>query len=230
MAVPSVKGAAPVRRPTGVRLGFTLLLLLVSVLIPFIVFEELARDVRASGPGQSWDVPALQAIHRHATPAQDRIALWVSTAFSGWGTGFVALVVGVELLRRRRKREVQFVAASVVGANLLAAGAKLYFRRLRPELWEPIRRYTGFAFPSGHATSSLAFGLSMVLLAWPTRWRWPVLAACTVLVAAVGLSRLYLGAHYPSDVLAGWSASTMWVGSLRWLFGLRRFGERAWMR
>jgi undecaprenyl-diphosphatase len=49
------------------------------------------------------------------------------------------------------------------------------------------------------------------LLAWPTRWRWPALALAAAFVVLVGYSRVYLGVHFPSDILAGWMAATAWV-------------------
>jgi membrane-associated phospholipid phosphatase len=53
--------------------------------------------------------------------------------------------------------------------------------------------------------------LAMTLLCWPTRWRWPVITASALFVVLVGLSRIYLGVHYPSDILAGWTAAIAWT-------------------
>jgi undecaprenyl-diphosphatase len=72
-----------------------------------------------------------------------------------------------------------------------------------------------FGFPSGHAMASMALGTVVTVLAWRTRWRWPVLALSVVFVLAVSGSRLYLGVHYPSDVVAAWLASLAWVLGLR---------------
>ena len=59
---------------------------------------------------------------------------------------------------------------------------------------------------------SMAVVAALVTLTWGTRWRWAVVAFGALFVALVGLSRLYLGVHYPSDVLTGWLASLAWVG------------------
>jgi undecaprenyl-diphosphatase len=72
-----------------------------------------------------------------------------------------------------------------------------------------------FSFPSGHAMQSMAVGAALVILLWETRWRYVALLLSASFVLAVGLSRIYLGVHYPSDILAGWAASVAWVVGLR---------------
>ena len=79
----------------------------------------------------------------------------------------------------------------------------------------------GFSFPSGHAMSNMAFGYALTLVFWHTRWRWPVAALGLGWGLAVGLSRIYLGVHYPSDVLAGFAASVAWVAGLYLILGRR---------
>ena len=70
------------------------------------------------------------------------------------------------------------------------------------------------SFPSGHGTGSFAFAAASVWLAWRTRWRLAVLLAAAAFVVGVGLSRVYFGVHYPSDVLAGWCVSLAWFALL----------------
>src|SRR5690606_20385315 len=106
---------------------------------------------------------------------------------------------------RRRFRESIFAAAALGGSALLNIATKQFFARARPALWESIAPETSYSFPSGHAMGSMTLAVVLVLLAWPTRWRWAALAAMAFFVAMVGLSRMYLGVHYPSDILAGWA-------------------------
>jgi membrane-associated phospholipid phosphatase len=77
------------------------------------------------------------------------------------------------------------------------------------------------SFPSGHAVGSMAVVATLVVLLWPTRHRWTVVVAGSVFAAAVGASRVYLGFHFPSDVLAGWSWAVAWTAAM-WLLVLRR--------
>src|SRR5690606_4052086 len=106
------------------------------------------------------------------------------------------------LLALRRWRHAVFAAVATGGSALLNIAAKQLFARDRPSLWESIAPETSYSFPSGHAMGSMTLALVLVLLAWHTRARWWVLAAMAVFVPMVGLSRVYLGVHYPSDILA----------------------------
>ena len=97
---------------------------------------------------------------------------------------------------------------------LLNVCAKLFFSRQRPQLWETIVTEKSFSFPSGHSIGSMSFAAALTLLAWPTRWRWPVAIGALSFAITIGLTRLYLGVHYPSDVAAGWCAALVWVGGV----------------
>jgi undecaprenyl-diphosphatase len=99
----------------------------------------------------------------------------------------------------------------VGGGWLLNRSAKALFGRERPKLWESVAPETSLSFPSGHAMASMALIAALVVLLWPTRWRYPTIGLGGIFVLLVGLSRVYLGVHYPSDVLAGWIASFAWV-------------------
>lgn len=73
-----------------------------------------------------------------------------------------------------------------------------------------------FSFPSGHATSSMAFAAALVVVAWPSRrLRWPVVAAGALFVTGVGVSRVAFAVHYPSDVLGGWTLAIAAVCAVR---------------
>ena len=103
------------------------------------------------------------------------------------------------------------------GAALLATFLKYLFQRPRPELFESDYTASFYSFPSGHATIAVAFyGTLALLVALRLQgWRrWTVLVAGAVLALLLGLSRLYLGVHYPTDILAGYLAAALWVGAV----------------
>ena len=94
---------------------------------------------------------------------------------------------------------------------LISTVSKLIFGRARPELWESIVSESTYSFPSGHAMASMATVAALLVL-YRRRSALPWIAMAGVIyVIAIGFSRLYLGVHYPSDVLAGWAASIAWV-------------------
>jgi len=132
------------------------------------------------------------------------------------------IVIVLGLLLVRRWREATFAALALVGSALLNLGSKQFFQRDRPSLWESIAPEDTYSFPSGHAMGSMTFACVVVLLAWNTRWRWPVVVLAPSFAVLVGVSRLYLGVHYPSDVLAGWLAAVCWVAGCFLLMFQRR--------
>lgn len=123
---------------------------------------------------------------------------------------FVALL-GL-LLWHRRRGGAAFFAVAAIGAMALNFAAKILVGRARPDLWVAIAPEHGFSFPSGHAMGSIAAVTALVAPTWGTRWRRAAVGFGALFVALAGLSRLYLGVHYPSDVLTGWLASLAWVG------------------
>jgi len=118
------------------------------------------------------------------------------------------------LAARRRRGDAFFWGLAVGGAALLNVAAKYSFGRSRPDYWLSIAPETTFSFPSGHAMQTMALVAALVVLVWPTKARWPVLILGGSFVLLVGLSRVYLGVHYPSDIVAGWAAASAWVVGL----------------
>ena len=97
---------------------------------------------------------------------------------------------------------------------MLNLAAKHYFARARPDLWLSLAPETTFSFPSGHAMGSMTLAAVVTALAWNTRWRWPACLAAIAFALLVGMSRVYLGVHFPSDILAGWSAALAWTAGV----------------
>jgi membrane-associated phospholipid phosphatase len=124
-------------------------------------------------------------------------------------------IVSLILASRRRWRWMIYLIVTAGGGGLLDFELKRYFARARPAVAEMLRRANGYSFPSGHAMgSAVAYG-ALAYLAFRAIRSWParagVIALLYTLVAAVALSRIYLGVHWVSDVLAGISAGTVWV-------------------
>ena len=193
-----------------VRYRRRIALLFVGVLLPLWGFAELADEVR-EGEGFAFDEPLLRFAHALSFPALDQAMLLASALGYAWFVVPFDVLLVLALAGLRRVREALFAALALGGSALLNIAAKQVYARARPALWESLSPEHTFSFPSGHAMGSMTLAWVAVLLAWRTRWRWPVLLVALPFAVAVGLSRVYLGVHFPSDILAGWAAASTWA-------------------
>ena len=190
--------------------GFYLSAIVVAAGYFFATFLSIAEDLVTSSAIVRFD-PQLTALLRvFRTPVLTRL-LWVFTVLGDprVATLLTVLAVGL-LLMWGRRAEAWLVGLTVAGGSAVGALAKLAFHRPRPPVrFALITEPSSFSFPSGHALYSLVFFgvLAFVLVRLSRRlgWRLLILGAATLAVLLVGLSRVYLGVHWPSDVIASWS-------------------------
>ncbi len=194
------------------KYGGRLLLVFIVLLLPLWGFAELVDELYDRKPFE-FDQPILRLAHAMAGAGFDRVFLFASKIGYEWGVIPFDIVLVLTLALKRRAREGLFAGLAVGGSALLNIAAKQAFARQRPTLWESISPEHSFSFPSGHAMGSMTLAVVCVLLAWRTRWRWPVAIGAAVFALLVGLSRIYLGVHYPSDILAGWAAASVWTAA-----------------
>jgi len=189
----------------------SLLLLLIGVYLPLQIFGLLALEVWQNGGGLPWDVPILVGIHTTSQPQLDVIA----TVLTKFGKFQVVLtivsIIGLVFLFLRRWRSLTYLLTTVVVSSLVNRTAKELIHRVRPHLWDSPFPELGYAFPSNHAMGSMALVAALVILTWGSAWRWLVLILGSLFVVAIGWTRLYLGVHFPSDILAGWMVSVAWA-------------------
>ncbi|GAA4868714.1 phosphatase PAP2 family protein [Luteimonas vadosa] len=190
--------------------GRRLLLVFAGLLLPLWGYGELVDHLR-DGEVFAFDQPGLEVAHAMASAGYDRLFIAMSALGYLYGVVPIDILLVLGLAIRRHFRAGVFVAASVVGSALLNLAAKHAYARVRPSLWNSIAPETTFSFPSGHAMGSMTLAAVVVLLCWWTRWRWIAIAVAAGFVVLVGLSRIYLGVHYPSDILAGWTAALVWT-------------------
>jgi membrane-associated phospholipid phosphatase len=188
-----------------------LLVVLLGVGLPFLVFEQLAMVVWQNKGGFLWDEPILLAIHGIETPQLDAFAVRFTKLGVYQGVFPVATVIAIALLYLRRWRSLTYWLVTLLGCALINRTAKELLHRVRPSLWHSIAPELDYGFPSGHAMSSMSFVAALVILTWGTRWCWLVVLSGGLFVLAIGWTRLYLGVHFPSDVVAGWMVSLAWA-------------------
>ncbi|HEY2536722.1 MAG TPA: phosphatase PAP2 family protein [Solirubrobacteraceae bacterium] len=156
----------------------------------------------------------MRGLAEQRTPTLTAIARAVTWAGSLWLLVPLALACCVLLVRAGLPRQAAAVALSLAGASLIADLVKVLVGRPRPPV-EHLQTVTGPSFPSAHSSQAGAFWFSLVLAMQsvgvaPTRVRWAV-ALAALIVLAVALSRVYLGVHYPSDVIAGVVLGAGWA-------------------
>jgi undecaprenyl-diphosphatase len=186
------------------------LLLLFGIYVPLAIFAILAMQIWQLEGGLWWDVAIMQAIHATAQTKLDIFAsIWTKLG-TRWGVIPASVLIGIGLLYARRWRFLTYWLITLLGCSLINRVAKLWLHRVRPSLWDypPVPE---FSFPSGHAMSSMGFVMAMIILTWNARWRVWVWLLGGLFVLSIGWTRLYLGVHYPSDIVAGWMMSIAWA-------------------
>jgi membrane-associated phospholipid phosphatase len=193
-------------------LGPTLIIGLLVLAAGGWVFGALAEEVAEGDTGL--DNRIADELHEHATRPLTEFFEAVTTLGNGIVLAGVAAIAAYLLARRRYYAEAVLMVLAYVGAEVLSYSLKLAFRRDRPFFTDPLATVSTYSFPSGHATVSVAVygALSLVLLRRLTGpARLVCLAAAVLLVSLIGFSRLYLGVHFLSDVLAGFSVGLAWL-------------------
>ena len=208
-----------------------LLALLAGLALPWVVFVNVAEDIWESG-GFVGDKQILEFLHAHAAPGFDKLALALTAIGDPLPMGIVAGVITAGLIRWGTRAQAWFFGLSVGGAMLLNVLVKAAFARPRPALWLSLKPAFYYSFPSGHAMGAAAVATALGFLLWQRRGRWLALVLGPLFALGVGWSRMYLGVHFPSDVLAGWTGAVGWVAALHVLFSpefhqLRRLWREA---
>lgn len=183
------------------------------LLAALFLFGQFAGEVYEK-EGFFFDAPILNWFTAHQTS-------WLvgtAQAFSTFGSppvlgGVTAVAVLLLWFRLRERSASLFLTLGLGGAMLINVLFKLFFARVRPALSQHLTPAPGYSFPSGYAMGSAAFFLALYLLTerlFP-RWRWVAGIIGVLGTLGIGVSRLVLQIHYPSDVLAGWALSAAWV-------------------
>lgn len=213
--------------------------MLLSILLLILgvwAFAEIADEV-FEGDVHDLDARVLQALRRADDPAEPIGPRWVqeigrdATALGGvgWLAFFTGIVAGYMWLDRKY-RMMLFLLAATLSGLLVSSLLKLAFDRPRPDIVPHLSHVYTSSFPSGHSMLSAVVYLTVAAILATVVPRRPlkvyVLAVALLITLFVGASRVYLGVHYPTDVLAGWVGGLVWA-LLCWLIArwLQQRGE-----
>ena len=180
------------------------------------VFVDLAEDVQTADHITVVDLQLANWLHAHATPALTHVMLAVSTLHGIPSMSILTVLLASFLACRGERGRLPGLLLVVPGGIVLNTLLKFVFHRARPHFLDPIVTLTSYSFPSGHvAGSTLFYGFVAVLLIDHTRSlarQVAVVIGALLVVALVAASRVYLGAHFYSDVLAAFFESFAWLG------------------
>ncbi len=196
--------------------GLHLTIGLVVMLAGYWIFAEIAEEIQPESGVVALDLTVTNWFYGHNTPALT-LAARVVTAF-----GSVAFLsgafIGLALLLWRQEawHRLVVLASAMIGGSLLNIALKHFYARERPILENPLVTLTSYGFPSGHTMgATIFFGLLALFALYSRRRpRWQRMLAVLlagIIVLAIGLTRIYLGAHYLTDVLAAFAAGAVWL-------------------
>ena len=206
----------PIYRRLGLAVSVALVAGLALSWLVLWSFAELADEVM-EGESRRIDSTVLLTIDRN-TPAWLETPMLAVTALGYYYVVIPVLLVAVGMfLRYGRRLSALLLTVATCGSVLLTTVLKVVFERARPELVDSGYTATFYSFPSGHATVAVGFyGTLTLLVAYNLRGpaRWFVAALGIALILLIGFSRLYLGVHYPTDILAGYLSALLWISTV----------------
>lgn len=203
--------------------------IIVAVLGTFL-FSELAEHVMA-GSTQAFDDAALRWIGTHHSRVLDDAMLEITALGTGTVVIMIVCVAALFLTLTRHKYSALLLLVATVGGMLLDTVLKLRFDRPRPHIFTWGTHVAMSSFPSGHAMSATIVYSTVAYLAARLQkrlWaRWLTLFVAAVIILLISISRIYLGVHYPSDVLAGAVVGLSWAAfCMATLEAIQRFSQR----
>lgn len=192
-----------------------------------LVFLGWLTRVVLAGESMRFDTAVRDAIHAWASAPLTYAMVGVTQLGEAPVLVALGILVVWRLAAQRRRRAALIFVVACVGAEVLSEILKLVFRRPRPEAFFGFVEPVTYSFPSGHSVMSACFyGVVAAILTTRMESRGrkiAIWAGAAFLAVAIGFSRVYLGVHYMSDVLAGYAAAAIWIGAVR-------TGYEIWLR
>jgi phosphatidylglycerophosphatase B len=211
---PELTGPEQAPQPS-VFLEVAVLASLAGAVLSVFLFAWIAEEMR-EGDIMRFDLAGRVWVHQFVSPRMTLVMEALS--FIGSYVLVAAFIVSLIIFWKRRwRRGATWLTISMAGALVLDLTLKFAFHRQRPSPFFGVALHS-WSFPSGHSLFSFCFygvlGGLLIHRVKPLLWRIAIWCFAVALVAAIGISRIYLGVHYPSDVLAGYLAAAVWVTAM----------------
>jgi undecaprenyl-diphosphatase len=201
-------------------LSLSLLVGLLAAIATLVFFGWLADEV-LEGETRKFDEATRAAVHQLASPAMTTIMRGFSFAGSTLALTIATIIGGAWLVTKKRGREAKLFAVTMIGAALLNTTLKLTFKRARPLPFYDLLPPETYSFPSGHSLMSCCFfgALAAIVTARmkKKRARAIVWLLASTMFLLIGFSRIYLGVHHTTDVIAGFAAALIWILVVRFV-------------
>jgi undecaprenyl-diphosphatase len=186
-----------------------------AAVLALFLFAWLGNEMM-EGDTRHFDQVGREWVHGYASTGMTRAMNVISLL--GYKVLLIEFVIALVVFAKLRwRRAALWLTVAMAGSLVLDLALKYAYHRTRPTAYFGVAPHS-YSFPSGHAMCSFCFyGVLAGLLSARTKplaWRLLIWFAAAALVIAIGLSRIYLGVHYPSDVVAGYLAAAVWVGTI----------------
>ncbi len=191
---------------TEILLGLTLLL------FSIFIFADITKDTLIDREVVKFDTEVSQSIYSYRTPVVTEVMKFISLMGADFMIACATVILIILTFKKHKRESLIFSLIFILGAglNLLL---KEIFQRPRPNI-DPLLTLTSYSFPSGHAMNSFIFYAVISYFTFhftrSIKVTFLVGVVSAILVSLIGVSRVYLGVHYPSDVIAGFAAGLLW--------------------
>jgi membrane-associated phospholipid phosphatase len=211
----TLKSFIKARLPSKPSAIIKLVLVLLTLIVAACVFGAIAEDVVTNDPLTIVDARFSAWLHDHQVNSLTSCMLLITQLHSLLGVTVMTIAVSAYLWIKRLRVWILTLAFAVLGGMALNLLLKNVFARQRPHLANPLLALTTYSFPSGHTVMATVFygTLCALVVSRSRRWLWRALAIVVagLLILLVGFSRIYLGVHYLSDVLAAIAEGLAWL-------------------
>jgi membrane-associated phospholipid phosphatase len=199
---------------TFLNVHFTSFFVLITLFVVCtLLFVDIADKLNDNELYQ-FDMMIIQEVQGSINELSTKVLIFITNLGSVRGNILFVIIFSLFLLFKKRPLSVVFLTTVTLSGGYVNHYLKWIFQRERPSL-NPLVEVNSFSFPSGHAMSSFILYGALILITTRITKSWPirlgVYAICTFMILTIGYSRIYLGVHFPSDVIAGFIAGCAWL-------------------